>query len=111
MPFFTFDEMPADYVTPKYSKAFGPLVLGSQVEVGRLRFAKGEGAVEHAHPQEQMMVVIKGRLRAVLDGQSSDLGPGEGFHAQPNSKHQVTALEDTEVISCKGLVNGTGHRI
>jgi quercetin dioxygenase-like cupin family protein len=111
MPFFQFDEIQADFVTPKYSKAFGPLVTGSQVEVGRLHFGAGEGAVEHAHPQEQIMVVISGRLRATLDGQTTELGPGEGFHAPPNVKHQVTAVEDTYVLSCKGLVNGTGHRI
>jgi quercetin dioxygenase-like cupin family protein len=111
MGFFQFDDMQSEFVTPKYSKAFGPLVTGSQVEVGRLHFGAGEGAVEHAHPQEQIMVVISGRLRATLDGQTLDLGPGEGFHAAPNVKHQVTAIEDTYVLSCKGLVNGTGHRI
>lgn len=111
MAFFQFDEIASEFVTPKYSKAFGPLVTGSQVEVGRLHFRAGEGAVEHAHPQEQIMVVISGRLRATLDGQTTELGPGEGFHAPPNATHQVTAVEDTFVLSCKGIVNGTGHRI
>ncbi len=103
--------MKPEYVTPKYSRAFGPLVTGTQIEVGRLRFAAGEGAVPHAHPQEQIMVVIRGRLRATLDGEVQELGPGEGFMAAPNTRHNVTAIEDTEVLSCKGLVDGRGHRI
>jgi quercetin dioxygenase-like cupin family protein len=111
MPFFQFDEIKSEFVTPKYSKAFGPLVTGEQVEVGRLHFGQGEGAVEHAHPQEQMMIVISGKLRATLNGETIELGPGEGFHALPNVKHQVMAVEDTYVLSCKGIVNGTGHRI
>ncbi len=111
MPFFQLDEMKPEYVTPKYSRAFGPLVTGTQIEVGRLRFAAGEGAVPHAHPQEQIMVVIRGRLRATLDGEVQELGPGEGFMAAPNTRHNVTAIEDTEVLSCKGLVDGRGHRI
>lgn len=111
MPIFRFAEIQSEYVTPKYSKAFGPLLTGTQIEVGQLRFRAGEGAVPHTHPQEQVMVVVCGRLRVTIDGQTSDLGPGEGFLAPPNAEHHVTALEDTEVLSCKGLVDGRGHRI
>ncbi len=111
MPFFQFDKLPAEYVTPKYSRAFGPLVTGGQVEVGRLRFKAGEGAVPHAHPQEQIMVVLRGRMRVTLDGETQELGPGEGFLAAPNTQHGVTAVEDSELLSCKGLVDGRGHRI
>ena len=111
MPFIDFDALEPEYVTPRYSKAFGPLVTGEQVEVGRLRFSHGEGAVPHAHPQEQIMVVLRGRLQVTLGGQTRELGPGQGFLAPPNTPHHVTALEDTEVLSCKGLVDGRGHRI
>lgn len=111
MVFIDFDALEPEYVTPKYSKAFGPLVTGDQIEVGRLRFGKGEGAVPHAHPQEQIMVVVKGRLQVTMDGQTRELGPGQGFLAPPNVLHQVTAVEATEVLSCKGLVDGRGHRI
>ncbi len=111
MPFFNLDRLQAEYVTPKYSKAFGPLVTGQQIEVGRLRFGAGEGAVPHAHPQEQVMLVLTGRLRVTMDGQTRDLGPGEGFLAPSNVLHQVTALEAAEVLSCKNVVEGHGHKI
>ncbi len=111
MPFFDFDQLQAEYVTPKYSKAFGPLVTGSQIEVGRLRFGAGEGAVPHAHPQEQIVVVLRGRLRVTLGDEARELGPGQGFLAPPNLQHHVTALEDSEVLSCKALVDGKGHKI
>lgn len=111
MPFFRFDDLEAGYVTPRYSRAHGPLVTGVQIEVGRLRFKAGEGAVPHAHPQEQIMVVLRGRLRVVLDGEAREVGPGEGFMAAPGTEHAVTAVEDAEVLSCKGLVDGRGHRI
>ncbi len=111
MPFFDFNEMPGEYVTPQYSRAFGPLVTGSQIEVGWLRFRAGEGAVPHAHPQEQIMVVVRGRLVATVGDETRELGPGQGFWAPPHLPHQVTALEDSEVVSCKALVEGKGHRI
>jgi quercetin dioxygenase-like cupin family protein len=46
-----------------------------------------------------------------LDGETTELGPGEAFHATPMVLHNVTALEDTQVLSCKSLVDGAGHRI
>jgi quercetin dioxygenase-like cupin family protein len=111
MPLIHLDEIDAEYVTPKYSSAFGELVLGERIEVGRLRFEANEGAVEHAHPQEQVMIVISGRLRVELEGVAGELGPGEGFHALPGVPHKVTALEDTVVLSCKDVIGGVGHKL
>lgn len=113
MPLIRLDEIEKEYVTPKYSSAFGELVAGDRIEVGRLRFEADEGAVEHAHPQEQVMLVISGRLRVEIpsEGEDAAIGPGEGFHARSNVKHRVTALEDTVVISCKDVVDGVGHKV
>jgi quercetin dioxygenase-like cupin family protein len=113
MPLIHLDEIDKEYVTPKYSTAFGELVAGERIEVGRLRFDADEGAVEHAHPQEQVMIIISGRLRVQIpsEGVDGELGPGEGFHAPPNVSHRVTALENTVVLSCKDVVGGVGHKM
>lgn len=113
MPLIRLDEIEKEYVTPKYSTAFGELVAGERIEVGRLRFEADEGAVEHAHPQEQVMIVISGRLYVEIpsEGAAGELGPGEGFHAPPNVPHRVTAVEDAVVISCKDVVDGIGHKM
>jgi quercetin dioxygenase-like cupin family protein len=100
-----------EFVTPKYSTAFGESITGEQVEVARLTFKAGEGAVEHAHPQEQVMYVISGHLSVDLAGEHAELRPGMAFHARPNQPHRVSAMEDTLVISCKGIVDGVGHKI
>lgn len=111
MPFVVFDEVEKEFVTPKYSTAYGELVTGQFVEVGRLTFKKDEGAVEHAHPQEQVMYVISGHLSVDMDGEHAELGPGMAFHALPNHPHKVQAVEDTQVISCKHVIEGVGHKI
>jgi quercetin dioxygenase-like cupin family protein len=111
MPFLVFDEIQKEFVTPKYSTAYGELVTGAFIEVGRLSFKAGEGAVEHAHPHEQVMYVISGHLSVDMDGEHAELGPGMGFHALPNHKHRVQAVEDTQVISCKHVIEGVGHKI
>ena len=111
MPLIRLDEIEKEYVTPKYSTAFGELVAGERIEVGRLRFDANEGAVEHAHPQEQVMIVITGRLRVEMEGEDEELGPGEGFHAPPNVPHRVSAVQDTVVLSCKDVIDGVGHKV
>lgn len=111
MPFLVFDDIQKETVTPKYSTAYGELVTGEFIEVGRLSFKAGEGAVEHVHPHEQVMYVITGHLSVDMDGEHADLGPGMGFHALPNHKHKVQAVEDTQVISCKHVIEGVGHKI
>lgn len=111
MPFIRYDQLNKEYVTPKYSKAFGELVTGESIEVGRLRFGKNEGAVEHSHSQEQIMYILSGRLRVKLGDETAELGPGEAFHAPPNVKHRVDAVEDTVVLSVKNVIKGVGHKI
>ncbi|MQA06437.1 MAG: cupin domain-containing protein [Streptosporangiales bacterium] len=111
MPLIKLDEMEKEYVTPKYSTAFGELVTGNRIEVGRLAFEPGEGAVAHSHPQEQVMYVISGRLAVEFPDETGELGPGEAFHAPANVWHKVTALESTVVISCKDVVDGVGHKV
>jgi quercetin dioxygenase-like cupin family protein len=111
MPFINLDTAKQDFVTPKHSTAFGAVATGESIEVGRLRFTAGEGAQRHQHPQEQIMLVIEGRVRVQLADEIAELGPGAGFHAPPGVPHQLWALEDSEVVSCKSVVDGAGHRI
>lgn len=111
MPFVVFDEVEKEFVTPKYSTAFGELVTGQHIEVARLTFKAGEGAVEHQHPHEQVMYVISGHLSVDLAGEHAELGPGMAFHALPDQPHKVSAVRDTQVISCKHVIGGVGHKI
>lgn len=111
MPFVVFDEIDKEFVTPKYSTAFGELVTGENIEVARLTFKEGEGAVEHQHPHEQVMYVISGHLSVDLAGDHAELGPGMAFHALPNQPHKVRAVKDTQVLSCKHVIGGVGHKI
>lgn len=110
MPFIRFDEVEKEVVTPKHSTAYGELVTGSSIEVGRLSFKAGEGAERHNHPHEQIMIVLSGKLRVDLDGDVAELAPGSGFHAPSDVPHQVTAVADSQVLSCKNVIGSQGHR-
>lgn len=106
---FRFQTLTRGRVTPVHSTAVGELLTGEKIEVGRLTYEAGEGAESHAHPQEQIFVVVSGRIRATVGDEQEEIGSFEGFHALPNVRHGIQALERSEVLSCKSLVAGEGH--
>jgi quercetin dioxygenase-like cupin family protein len=111
MPVHKLGDLKEELVTPRHSSALGQLVTGEQVELGVLRYKAGEGANEHAHPQEQIFLVLSGRVRMTIAGRAYELGPREVAHLPPNVPHRLEVLEDCEVVSAKGIVGGLGHRI
>lgn len=96
-------------VTPSHSSAVGQLVTGERIELAVLRYRRGEGAEEHAHPQEQMLLVLSGRIRMRIGSETHELGPREVAHMPPDVPHSLSVLEDAEVVSAKSLVGGIGH--
>lgn len=109
--FHDFGAKPQDYDVKALSTSFGSSITGEHVKVLLLRFEAGGGAVPHAHPQEQVMVVLQGRLRVRFGDKEAELGPGQAFLAPSNVGHQVTALEDAQVLSIKNLVPGDPYSI
>ena len=111
MPFVRFDDLEKEYVTPQHSAAYGELITGRAVEMGRLTFKKGQGAKEHSHPQEQVIYIMSGRVTAELAGETRELGAGSACHVLPGQPHRITALEDTTVLSIKNVIEGAGHKM
>jgi quercetin dioxygenase-like cupin family protein len=111
MPIYQLEDIPEEFVTPQHSTAYGRLITGTQVEVGLLRYKAGEGAKPHAHPHEQVLLVLSGKCRLTLDGKPTIIGSGMAALIPPNTPHGLEVLEDAEVVSCKDLIGGVGHRI
>jgi unsaturated pyranuronate lyase len=54
---------------------------------------------EHdSHPNEQIDVVVSGRIKFVVEGREWILGPGEALSIPPGAKHSCEVLEDTTVF-------------
>jgi len=111
VPFIHYDDIKPEYVTPQHSAAYGRLATGETVEVGILSFRAGERARAHQHPNEQIVIVLEGRVRVRLGDEEQELGPKSGFLAPSGLPHGMTALTDAVLLSCKNLVDGKGHRI
>lgn len=110
MTFHDFSTIPEELVTPEKSTAMARMITGSQIELAILRFKAGEGAKVHAHPQEQILYMLKGRMQVSVDGGLTVIGPGQAAHFAPDVPHGTVMLDDVECVSVKGIVAGLGHR-
>ncbi len=106
MPFYKWDELESDFITPSYSQGKGPAVKGAKIEVARMHYPAGTIAKPHAHPNEQVQAVLKGRAKYRVGGEEKVLGPGEAVLIPANTEHAVEILEDLEVINCKDVISG-----
>lgn len=73
---------------------------GDSVMMQEAVMAKGTTFEPHAHHNEQLVLVLEGRLRLDVgpDGTPVELGAGEMFLLPPNMAHGGEALEKTRLI-------------
>ena len=104
MGLVTFEENLDNAVTEQYSTARGPVLRGVEIELAKLFFQKGGGAVEHHHPEEQIVYCLSGRGRFTVAGEAYEIGPGQASYHGPDVPHGFEALEDFEGLSFKRVV-------
>jgi quercetin dioxygenase-like cupin family protein len=49
---------------------------------------------EHAHPHEQVGMVLKGRATFFIGGEAKTLGPGDMYRIPGGVRHRVVALDE-----------------
>jgi quercetin dioxygenase-like cupin family protein len=64
----------------------------------RHAMTKGWVGARHRHPHEQMVYVVRGRIRFQHPGGVFEAGTGDCFLVPGNVEHQASALEDSEVL-------------
>ena len=99
---------------PGYAPTFGPVVEGELTQVGVMVIPAGQSSDPHTHPNEQWIYLLQGRLRAVVDGQEREIGPGELMYIPANIVHNVDVLpgDDAHFFTCKDLRHGiAGTRV
>lgn len=62
-------------------------------------FEKGWLGAKHAHPHEQLVYVVKGKIGVEIEGKDAfEVSAGESFVVEGNVPHQAWALEEAEVL-------------
>ena len=52
----------------------------------------------HSHPQEQIVHILEGKMRLIVDGVSHELSTGDSFYLASNVPHGVETMEETRVV-------------
>ncbi|MGH8092072.1 MAG: cupin domain-containing protein [Chthoniobacterales bacterium] len=74
------------------------ITAGASMYQMRAELEAGSRLPEHAHPQEQIAHVIKGRLKLILAGVPHELTAGDALYIASNVPHRGETIEDTVVI-------------
>jgi quercetin dioxygenase-like cupin family protein len=96
-----FDDLPADRPMPLLERR---RVIGEKAMISHVHLQKGCFVPTHSHENEQLCVVLHGRLRFGIGAEGSpalckvDVGPGEVLLLPASEPHSAEALEDTTVL-------------
>ena len=74
------------------------MVVGEKIMICRLKFAPFVVTPAHRHPHEQMTLVIKGKVRFILDNKERLVSAGEVLHFPSNYWHGATMLDEEVVL-------------
>ena len=74
------------------------MVVGQNVMMVRFTFDPFVVTDEHTHPHEQMTLVVKGRVKFIIDGEVRIVSAGDVLHFPPNNRHGATMLDEEVVL-------------
>jgi unsaturated pyranuronate lyase len=60
--------------------------------------AAGSRMPAHSHPQEQIVHILEGRMRLIVDGVPHELSTGDSFYLASDVSHGVETMAPTRVL-------------
>ncbi len=58
----------------------------------------GSTMPEHQHPQEQVVHILSGRMKLIVDGTAHELVAGDSYYLAGNTPHGVETIAETDVL-------------
>lgn len=95
--FFDFERLPSHTFT-KHTTSNGAVVKGDKIYVGLVNKPRGSGSQPHRHPFEQFNYVLKGKLKAWVDGDEQVVGAGGLIHIPANTLHTIVATPEEDAV-------------
>lgn len=97
---FRWDELAPESALPGITRQ---VVHGERQSLVRYVYAPGAVFPVHAHPEEQVTVVVSGRIAFDIDGVRVELGAGQVAVIPPNVPHGAEVIGDETVESFNAL--------
>ena len=83
---------------PVWQAIAARMVNGERLTLAVVELDPGAVIAEHAHPHEQLGIVIRGAMHFRVGDETRDLGPGETWTIPSNVPHEATAGPDGAVV-------------
>ena len=64
----------------------------------RAMLTAGSRMPAHSHPQEQIVHILEGKMRLIVDGVPHELSTGDSFYLAANVPHGVETILPTHVL-------------
>ena len=74
------------------------MVVGQNFMICRFTFEPFLVTPEHTHPHEQMTLVMQGKVKFIIDGETKIVSPGDVLHFPPTNRHGATMLDEEVVL-------------
>jgi quercetin dioxygenase-like cupin family protein len=94
VPFYRFDEMESQYLTPHLSTGRAPVIDGRYMYFCLLHKNAGTGSELHYHPNELLIFPLRGKINAIVGKDRRIVAPGTFVHAPAYARHSMRATED-----------------
>ncbi len=94
MPFYRFEAIASNYLTPHLSSGKAPVIEGRYMYFCLLHKVAGTGSELHYHPNELLIFPILGKINAIVGKDRRVVNPGTFVHAPAYARHSMRATED-----------------
>ena len=89
------EKVPSEQPSPGIHRQ---MVVGENFMVVRFTFDPFLVTPEHTHPHEQMTLVIKGKVKFTIEGETKIVSAGDVLHFPPHNRHGATMLDEEVVL-------------
>jgi quercetin dioxygenase-like cupin family protein len=94
MPFYRFEELEANFLTPHLSSGKAPVIEGEYMNFCLIHKIAGTGSELHYHPNELHVFQMTGKADTIVGKDRRIIGPGTFVHVPAYARHSIKATED-----------------
>lgn len=84
-----------EQMNPEFARQ---VIHGDNMTVARVYLKKGSIVPRHSHANEQIMLLLEGKLKFIFDDREVVVQPGQNLQIPGNEPHGVESLEDSVAL-------------
>ena len=95
MPLYDWSRIEREHVNAQTTRR---VVHAENLTVAQIHLDKGAVVPEHRHPNEQITLLMAGRIKIIYPGHEEIVEAGQVIQMPPNVPHSLEALEESAAI-------------